>query len=96
MELERGEWQISRMYTVLNRPQSAFWHAKGCLEICKEDNIRDWDIAFAYETMAIACAVAGQKIECKNYLELGNKAAEQIKEKDDRDYLLSELKTITC
>jgi hypothetical protein len=95
-ELERGEWQISRMYTVLNRPQSAFWHAKGCLEICKEDNIRDWDIAFAYEAMARACAVAGQKAECKNYLELANKAAEQIKEKGDRDYLLSELKTITC
>jgi len=84
------------MYTVLNRPQSAFWHAKGCLDIFKEDNIRDWDIAFAYEAMARACAVAGQKAECKNYLELANKAAEQIKEKGDRDYLLSELKTITC
>lgn len=83
------------MYTVLNRPQSAFWHAKGCLEICK-DNVRDWDIAFAYEAMARACAVAGQKAECKNYLELANKAAEQIKEKGDGDHLLSELKTITC
>lgn len=66
------------------------------MEICKEDNIRDRDIAFAYEAMARACAVAGQKAECKNYLELANKAAEQIKEKGDRDYLLSELKTITC
>ena len=95
MELERGEWHISRMYTVLNRPPSAFWPAKGCLETCKEDNIRDWDIAFAYEAMARACAVAGQKAECKNYLELANKAAEQIKEKGDRDHLLSELKTTT-
>jgi hypothetical protein len=96
VELERGEWQISRMYTVLNRPQSALWHAKRCLEICKENNIRDWDITFAYEAMARAYAVAGQKTECRNYIELANKAAEQIKEKGDRDYLLSELKTITC
>lgn len=96
MELERGEWQISRMYTVLNRPQSALWHAKGCLEICKENNIRDWDIAFAYEVMARAYAVAEQKTKCRNYIELANKAVEQIKEKGDRDYLLSELKTITC
>ena len=55
-----------------------------------------WDIAFAYEAMARAYAVAGQKTECRNYIELANKAAEQIREKGDRDYLLSELKTITC
>jgi hypothetical protein len=96
VELERGEWQISRMYTVLNRPQSALYHAKRCLEICKENNIADWDIAFAYEAMARAQAVSGQKAECKKCVELARKAAEQIKEKGDKDYLLSELKTINC
>jgi hypothetical protein len=96
VERERGEWQISRMYTVLNRPQSALYHAKRCLETCKENNIADWDIAFAYEAMARAQAVAGQKAECKKYIELAKKAAEQIKEKGDKDYLISELKTINC
>ena len=95
VELERGEWQISRMYTVLNMPQAALYHARRCLEICKENNIGDWDIAFAYEAMARAHATAGQKAECRNYIELANKAAEQIKEKGDKDYLLNELKTIT-
>jgi hypothetical protein len=96
VELERGEWQISRMYTVLGIPHSAVYHAKRCLEICKENDIRDWDIAFAYEAMARANAAAGQKTECKKYVELAKKAAEQIKEKSDKDYLLSELKTINC
>jgi hypothetical protein len=96
VNLERGEWQVSRMYTVLNKPQSALYHAKRCLEICKENNIGDWDIAFAYEAMARAHATAGQKTECKNNVELARKAAEQIKEKGDKDYLLSELKTISC
>ena len=96
VNLERGEWQISRMYTVLNKPQSALYHAKRCMEICKENNIEDWDIAFAYEAMARAHATAGQKTECKNYVELAIKASEHIKEKGDKDYLLSELKTINC
>ena len=94
VEFERGEWQVSRMYTVLNRPQAALYHAKRCLDICQENNIGDWDIAFAYEAMARAHAVAGSKVECKKYIELANKAAEKIKEKGDKDYLLSELKTI--
>jgi hypothetical protein len=96
VEFERGEWQISRMYTVLKRSEPAIYHAKRCLETCKQNNIGDWDIAFAYEAMARAYAVAGNKSECENYIQLANKAGEQIREKGDKDYLFSELKTIAC
>ena len=96
LELERGEWQISRVYTVVKRPESALYHAMRCLEICTENNIADWDIAFAYEAMARAHEVAGRKTECKKYIELANKAGEQIKTKADKGYLFSELRTIKC
>lgn len=96
VEFERGEWQISRVYTVVKRPESALYHAERCLKICQENNIGDWDIAFAYEAMARAYATAGQRAECKKYIELANDAGEQIKDKGDRDYLFSELKTINC
>jgi hypothetical protein len=46
--------------------------------------------------MARAHAAAGQKAECKKYIELASKAGEQVKEKGDRDYLFSELETIGC
>ncbi len=94
LEIERGEWQISRVYSVLNRPQSALHHAKGCLQICQENNIQDFDIAFAYEAMARACAVAGEKSESEKYIKLAKEAGEQIKGKEDRDYFLSDLKTV--
>jgi hypothetical protein len=84
-EFERGEWQISRVYSVLKRSQPALYHAKICLEICQENQIGDWDIAFAYEAMARAHAVAGQKEESRKYIELAQRAAEQIKEKGDKD-----------
>ncbi|HKZ95241.1 MAG TPA: hypothetical protein VJ249_11795 [Candidatus Bathyarchaeia archaeon] len=94
LEFERGEWQISRVYSVLNRPQQALYHAQRCLEICQANSIGDWDIAFAYEAVARAHAVAGQQIECEKYLQLAKEAGEKIKEKGDRDYLFSELGTI--
>jgi hypothetical protein len=94
LEFERGEWQVSRVYSVLKRPQQALYHAKRCLEICQSNNIRDFDIAFAYEAMARAHAIAEQRAECEKYVRLAKEAGEQIKKKGDRDYFSSELKTI--
>ncbi|HVP26657.1 MAG TPA: hypothetical protein VMT26_03220 [Candidatus Bathyarchaeia archaeon] len=96
LEFERGEWQISRVYSVLKRSEPALYHAKRCLEICKKNNIGDFDIAFAYEALARAYAIAGLKAQCKENMELAGKAAEQIKKEDDKKYFLNELKTIQC
>jgi len=94
VEFERGEWQISRVYSVLNRPQSALYHAETCLGICKENNIGDFDIAFAYEAMARAHAVAGDKSDCEKYIKLAKEAGEQIEKKEDKDLFFNDLKTI--
>ena len=37
--LARGEWQCSRVYTVLGRAEPAMWHARRCLAICEEHGI---------------------------------------------------------
>ncbi len=94
LEFERGEWQISRVYSVLNTPESALHHAKRCLGICKENDIGDFDIAFAYEAMARASAIAGEQAEAEKYIQLGKEAGEQIAEKGNKDYFFSELRTI--
>jgi len=44
--------------------------------------------------MARAYAVAGKKGEADKYVQLAKKAGEQIKEKENRDLLQSDLKTI--
>jgi hypothetical protein len=96
LEYERGEWQISRVYSVVGRSEPAIYHAKRCLEICNAQNFGDFDIAFAYEALARAYAVAGQKALCEENRELAKKATEQIKKEEDRDYFLSELGTVKC
>ena len=94
LEFERGEWQISRVYSVLSRPEQALHHARRCMEICQSNNIGDWDIAFAFEAMARAHAGAGQKEASASFLQLAREAGEKIKEKGDKDYFFSELKTV--
>ncbi len=94
VEFERGEWQISRVYSVLKRSQSALYHAETCLGICKENNIGDFDIAFAYEAMARAHAVAGDKSDCEKYIKLAKEAGEQIEKKEDKDLFFGDLKTV--
>lgn len=96
LHFERGEWQVSRVYSVLKRSEPALHHAKRCLEICKENGIGDFDIAFAYEAMARAQATAGKKEECQKYIQLAKGAGEQITKKEDKDYFLGELKTVIC
>ncbi|MFW9786774.1 MAG: hypothetical protein ACFFE1_03820 [Candidatus Thorarchaeota archaeon] len=92
--LERGEWQVSRVYTVLKRPEPALYHAQRCLDICKENEIGDWDLAFAYEAMARAHSIAKNKEETNKFLQLGKEAGERIKKKEDKEYFMSEIKTI--
>jgi uncharacterized glyoxalase superfamily protein PhnB len=55
----RGEWQCSRVYTVLGRAEPALHHARRCLELVRQaDDAEDWDEPFAHEALARAHAVA--------------------------------------
>lgn len=94
LEFERGEWQISRVYSVLNRAEEAIHHARRCHDICTENGIGDFDIAFAFEALARAYAVAGDPVKSKEYILLGEKAGELIEGREDREYFMSELRGI--
>jgi hypothetical protein len=90
----RGEWQCSRAYAVLGRPEPALFHARKVLEICRREGIADFDLAFAYEALARACALAGDMVEARRWAELARAACEQVAEDDDREIVLSDLETL--
>ena len=94
VHFERGEWQISRVNAVLNRPEAALYHAKRCLDICEANNIRDFDIAFAYEAMARAFAITCSDAEVEKYIALAKEAGGEIKDDGDKSYFLGDLKTV--
>ena len=91
----RGEWQISRVYALVNRAEPCLYHAKRCLQITLDNDLKDFDLGFAYEAMARAYAIAGDKEETAKYLSMAETAAEQIAKDGDREYFMSELKSIS-
>jgi len=92
--LARGEWQISRVYTVLERAEPALHHARRVLELCEDNKIGDWDLGFAYEALARAYAVAGDAQQARAFTDQALAAAEEITEDGDRELLLADLETI--
>ena len=90
----RGEWQISRVHTVLGQGESALFHGLASLRLCEEHGIGDWDLAFAYEALARASRVAGDDEATERWIVKARAAGDAIAETDDRDLLLSDLETV--
>jgi hypothetical protein len=94
VNIARGEWQISRVYALLQRIEPCLYHAQRCLEVTLDNDLKDFDLAFAYEAMARACHLAGDKERTAKYLALAEDAGGQIQDQGDRDYFFGELQTI--
>ncbi len=93
-ELAIGEWQISRVYAVVRRPEPALYHAERCLEICRAHGVGDFPLAYAYEALARAFAIAGKSRERAACLKLAKAAGERIRDDDDRTLFFSDLRTV--
>lgn len=92
----RGEWQCSRVYTVLGRAEPALHHAQRCLELCEAspEALEDWDLPFAYEALARAYALAGNAAELRRCVERARELGAAIADDDDRALLTADLATI--
>ncbi len=90
----RGEWQVSRVYSVVERSEPSLFHAENCLAICLEHHIKDFDLAFAYEAMARAYKIKQDEEQMEKYKTLAYEACEQIVKDGDRNVVLNDLATI--
>lgn len=91
--LARGEWMVSRVYTVLGRAEPAIWHARRCLDHCEENGLGDWDLAYAYEALARAHAVAGSA-EAGDWKAKARAAGDEIVDAEDREHFDEDYETL--
>lgn len=91
VNLARGDWQVSRVYAVLGRAEPALHHAQRCLDTCRSNGIEDFDLAFAYEALARASAIAGRSDDAATYAGLARRAGERIGEGEEREIFFSDL-----
>ncbi len=94
INLARGEWQVSRVYSECSRAEAAIHHANNSQQICTQNNIGDFDLAFAYEALARAFMVSGDGMRSEEYMHKATQASQAISKKEDKEYLLSELASI--
>jgi DNA-binding transcriptional MerR regulator len=95
VNLARGEWQCSRVYAVLGRPEPALWHGKRCVALCEEHEIGDFDIAFGWEAIARAQSVAGDRDAAAEAIGRARSLVGGISEDEDRELFESDLSTIS-
>jgi hypothetical protein len=79
---------------VLGRGEPAVHHAERCLELCRQHGIGDWDLAFAYEALARAHAVAGGEAEAARYKQLAREAGDAIADPEDRELFEDDYATL--
>lgn len=83
---QRGEYLIAKVYMSLNMPDQAVHHAARCFELTQQHQpeMKDFDIAFAYECLARAYAMRGSKDEGMKYYALAQEAGNKIKNSEDK------------
>ncbi len=90
----RGEWLVARVYAEAGRPASALHHARRCLAITEAAGLGDFDLAFAFEGMARAHAVAERWRKSGEFLAKAREAGAAIAKKEDRVWFFQELESI--
>ena len=93
-EFAIGEWQISRVYAVLDRPEPSLFHAQRSLEICEARHVNGFPLAYAYEALARAFAIAGKARLRDACMKLAKTAGEKIEEAEDRTQFFKDLRTV--
>ena len=95
-QLAVGEWQCSRVYSVLRRGEPALHHARASLAVCEEAGLGDWVLAAAYEALTRAAAVAGDEVGARDWLDRARAATAAIADPEDREVIEADLATLAA
>lgn len=89
---QRGEWMISRVYSVLGIGDEAVRHGSRCLELTEEhaEEMADFDWAYAYEALARAHAIAGNGDKAQSYIELAERAGDSIADEESKGIFVAD------
>ena len=92
----RSQWQLSRVYVVLGRPEPALHHAHRCLAWCEAnpEALEDWDLPYAHEALARAQALAGDADEARRHADRARELAAGVAGAEDREHLEADLATL--
>ena len=88
---QRGEWMISRVFSVLGKGESALSHAKKTIALTEKHRLKDFDLAYAYEALARANAALENTDKCKKWLKKAKEAGNLIEGKENKKHFIGDL-----
>lgn len=94
LHFARGEWQISRVCSLLGMAACALFHANKSLNLCLDNQLGDFDLGFAYEALARAYAVQGDVAQRDENVAFAKSSAERVIKETDRMWLLENVNTV--
>ena len=89
-----GHWQTSRIYAILGLVENARRYGQLCLEASRAEDVLPFYLGYAYEALARAEAVVGDREKSKKYINKAKAAVEKIEKSEDRKALLDDLGAI--
>jgi DNA-binding transcriptional MerR regulator len=94
VNLARGEWQCSRVYSVLGRGEPAIVHAGRCLALAEAHRLAAFDLGCGHEALARAYRVAGDRAASERHLAEGRALAEKLTDPEEREILIADLDSV--
>ena len=89
-----GHWQTSRIYALLGQTENAKRYGQLCLEASQAEDVPPFFLGYAFEALARAEAVGGDRENSEEFINKAKAAAEKIEKSQDRQQLLDDLGTI--
>ena len=88
---QRGQWMLSHVYAVLGKGKEALSYAEETDRLTKEQDLKDFDLAYSYEALARANSAAWNKKEYAKWLEKAQKSGDLISDEEDKKCFILDL-----
>ncbi len=89
-----GDWQISRVYSVVGRGEPAVHHARRCLSLAQQVEGEVWLLASAYEALSRAYGVSGDRAAAAEWRAKAEAQLELVTDLDERDIVARDIATL--
>lgn len=93
--LSIGYWQVSRVYSILNRGEEALRYAKDCVSVSESAELAPFYRGYAYEALARAAKVLGDEELRASSLKAANQCLAEVETDSDAQVLKADLKSLS-
>jgi hypothetical protein len=90
-----GYWQTSRVFAVLGQAENARRFGQLCLDASQGADVPPFCLAYAYEALARAEAVAGNHVQAADYITHAQRVAERMSDFETKQQLTADLAAIS-